>query len=159
MAHTRFFHSRKQFVKIPDIVRHSQMQELDLKIIPHAHLQALVDGRGDTNEYLTVAFRVLVGASLTVLADSDGEKTLEQAFQPAIDALLSIGERYERLKKFGLNGDELMALKEALNLTDELQDVSTKKQQAQMYMQVKGFVGGFDYTMKNLRRLKEIRKK
>ena len=133
-------------------------QELNLKLIPHGHLTALFEGRGGEEEYLTVAFRVLVGGSLTVLADTAGEKTLEKEFDPAVDALISVGERYERLGKFGLNGDELKSLKSALILTDDLQDVSTRKQQAQMYTQVQGFVGSFAYTMKNLRVLKELRK-
>jgi ABC-type phosphate transport system auxiliary subunit len=66
-----------------------------------------------------------------------------------------MGERYTRLSKFGTSGDELIRIKAALNLTDDLQDVATKREQAEMYKQVEGFVGAFDFTMKNLRLLKE----
>lgn len=151
---TRFFQSRKPFVKIPAIIRHTPDQELNLKLIPHGHLQAIVDGRGTEEEFLTVAFRIMVGGSLTVFADTEGEKALEGTFTEAVKALVSVGERYERLGKFGCNGDELKALKDALNLTDDLQEVTTKRQQADMYEQCMRFVGGFAYTMKNLRALR-----
>lgn len=155
--HTRFHRSVKRPVKMPAIFRQSAAQELQLKIIPHAHLKAIIDGRGGVDEFLTLCFRIMVGGSLTSLADEEGEVTLEKEFDPGIEALLAIGTRYEKLGKIGVNGDELLAIKHALNLTDDLQEASTRKQQSEMYQQVSHFVGGFEYTMKNLRKLKEIR--
>jgi hypothetical protein len=95
----------------------------------------------------------MVGGSLTAFADEAGEKALEGVYVDALKALVSVGERYERLSKFGCNGDELKSLKDAINLTDDLQEVTTRRQQAEMYRQVMGFVGGFAFTMKNLRTL------
>lgn len=153
MARTIIPHSVKRPVKLPAIFRHTPDQELSLKLIPHGHLQAIVDGRGTEEEFLTVAFRVMVGGSLTAFADEAGEKALEGVYVDALKALVSVGERYERLSKFGCNGDELKSLKDAINLTDDLQEVTTRRQQAEMYKQVMGFVGGFAFTMKNLRTL------
>lgn len=155
MARTRFFRSGKKPVKVPTIIRHTPGQEVTLKLIPHAHLKAIADGRGGEEEFLTITFRTLVGASLTGFADDADQKHLEEIFQAATEALISMGERYTRLSKFGTSGDELIRIKAALNLTDDLQDVATKREQAEMYKQVEGFVGAFDFTMKNLRLLKE----
>lgn len=155
MSRTRFFRSGKQPVRVPTLIRSSAGQELDLKLIPHGHLRAIVDGRGTEDEYLTVCFRVLVGARLAGLADEEGQKHLDEVFLTALKNLITVGERYERLGKFGCNGDELTSLQEALNLTDDLQAVTTRKQQAFMYRRVSEFVGGFTYTLNNLRLLKE----
>lgn len=155
MSRTQFFKSGKRPVRVPSIIRHSQDQELNLKLIPHGHLQAIVEGRGAIDEFLTVAFRITVGASLTGLANEDGQKHLNEVFLCALHSLILVGERYERLGKFGCHGDELTSLKAALNLTDDLQSVSTKRQQAEMYRRVQGFIGGFDVTMTYLRKSKE----
>lgn len=153
MSRTIIPQSHRRPVKLPAIFRHTPDQELSLKLIPHGHLQAIVDGRGTEEEFLTVAFRVMVGGSLTAFADEEGERALEGTYVDAIKALVSVGERYEKLGKFGCNDDELKSLKEAINLTDDLQEVTTRRQQADMYKQVAGFVGGFAFTMKNLRKL------
>lgn len=151
---TQFFKSGKRPMRVPSIIRHSSKQELSLKLIPHTHLQSMVDGRGTEEEFLTIIFRVMVGGSLTAFADEAGEAALESVYTSAVSSLVAVGERYQRFGKFGCNGDELKSLKEALNLTDDLQAVTTRRQQAEMYKQVQGFVGGFDFTMNNLRILK-----
>jgi hypothetical protein len=152
---TQFHRSARRPVKLPAIFRHTPAQELDLKIIPHGHLQAVIDGRATENEFLTVVFRVMVGGSLTSFANEEGEKALESIYTNALNALIAIGERYERLKKFGCHGDEIRFIKEALNMTDDLQELTTRKQQTEMYQQVMAFVGSFSKTMVNLRALQE----
>ncbi|MDR5839294.1 hypothetical protein [Caballeronia sp. LZ034LL] len=159
MSRTRFFQSRKKFVQGSIMFRNTQNEELNLALVPHGHLQAIAEGRGTEDAYLTVCFRIMVGASLTAFADDVGKETLEkEVFLPASDSLIAVGERYQRLGKFGVNGDELKSLKEALNLTDDLQNVTTRRQQRDMYVQVQGFVGGFDFTLNNLRILRERHK-
>lgn len=156
MPRTQFFQSRKKPVRQSTLIRNSADEELNLALIPHGHLKALADGQGAENEYLTVAFRIMVGASLIAFADEDAKKMLErEIFLPALNSLIAVGERYGRLGKFGCSGDELTSLKQALNLTDDLQKVTTRRQQLEMYEQVQGFVGGFEFTLKNLRLLQE----
>ncbi|MFP3645200.1 hypothetical protein [Paraburkholderia sp. SIMBA_054] len=152
---TQFNRSVKRPVKLPALFRHTASQELELKIIPHAHLQAVIDGRGGENEFLTVVYRVMVGGSLTSYADEEGERALEGIFTAALNALINIGERYEQLQKFSCLGDEIYPVKEALNMTDDLQALTTRKQQSQVYLQVSHFVGSFAKTMRNLRALQE----
>jgi hypothetical protein len=114
----------------------------------------MAEGRGDEGAFNTVTFRTLVGAALLGFADDDDKKKLEtEIFRPAIASLISVGERYQRLGKFGLNGDELKSLKEALNLTDDLQAVTTRRQQLEMYTKVQNYVGGIDFTLNKLRAL------
>jgi hypothetical protein len=156
MPRPQFHQSRKKFVRQSILFRNSKEEELNLALIPHAHLEAIVQGRGGEEEYLTVSFRTLVGASLAAFADEEGKQTLEkEVFLPALGSLIAVGERYERLGKFGCNGDELGQLKAALNLTDDLQAATTRRQQLEMYQQVQGFVGGIQFTLNNLRLLKD----
>jgi hypothetical protein len=154
MSRTQFFRSRKKPVRQPILFRNTPDEEFNLKLIPHGQLQAMAEGRGDEETFLTVTFRVLVGAALTEFADEVGMQTMQsEVFIPALDSLISVGERYQRLGKFGVNGDELTQLKQALNLTDDLQTVSTRRQQLEMYQRVQQHVGGIEFTLKKLRQL------
>lgn len=156
MPRPQFHQPRKKFVRQSILFRNTRDEETNLKLIPHAHLMALVAGRGDEEAYLTIVFRTMVGASLALFTDEAGKKTLEaEVFLPALDSLISVSERYLSLGKFGCNGDELGRLKDALNLTDDLQAASTRRQQLEMYEQVQGFVGGVQFTLNNLRLLKD----
>jgi hypothetical protein len=143
-----FYQSQKPSKRLPSIIRHSKADDLKLKLIPHQHLQSIVDGRGGKPEFASIAFRVIVGAAMTEYADN--REPLEAVYQSAVDSLISVGERYQRLQTFGTSGDELRSLKEALNLTDDLQEVCTSRQQAEMYTAVYKFIGSFDLTMRNL---------
>jgi hypothetical protein len=154
MARTQFFQSRKKHVRDSILFRIRPDDELNLKLVPHGHLSAMAEGRGDEGAFNTVTFRTLVGAALLGFADDDDKKKLEtEIFKPALASLISVGERYQRLGKFGLNGDELKSLKEALNLTDDLQAVTTRRQQLEMYTKVQNYVGGIDFTLNKLRAL------
>ncbi|WP_244832376.1 hypothetical protein [Caballeronia sp. TF1N1] len=154
MAKPRIFKSRKKPVKDSILLRIRKDQELDLQLVPHGHLHAMAEGRGDVSAFDTIVFRTLVGASLARLADDVGMRTMEaEVFMPALGSLISVGERYQRLGKFGLNGDELKSLKQALNLTDDLQAVSTRRQQLEMYQKVQNYVGGLEFTLQKLRHL------
>lgn len=148
--------SRKPVVRAPLLFRKPAHFELPQKAIPHGHLMAITAGRGDEEAFLTVCFRVLLGGSLTVCADEEGEKALEKEFDPAVTALITLGERIEKTGKVIATGDELTALRAALVLTDELQEIALRRQYNAMHKQVQGFVGGFAFTMKNLRRLKAM---
>ncbi|SAL05965.1 hypothetical protein AWB81_07383 [Caballeronia arationis] len=148
MTRQHFYQSRKPAPRLPSIIRHSKADELKLKLIPHQHLQAIIDGRGGKPEFASIAFRVVVGAALTEFADNRGP--LDEVFKAAIDSLILVGERYQRLATFGTSGDELQTLKAALNLADDLQEVCTRRQQAEMYTTVRQFIGSFDLTMRNL---------
>jgi len=154
MSRTRFFQSRKKPVRESTLFRVRADDELNLKLVPHGHLAAMVEGRGDMDAYSTVVFRILVGAALIEFADDDAKEALEkEVFLPALDSLISVGERYQRLGKFGLNGNELQSLKQALNLTDDLQAVTTRRQQLEMYQKVQDYVGGIEFTLNKLRKL------
>lgn len=155
MARPRIPVSRRKPVRLPTIFRVTPNEELELKLIPHGHLQAMIEGRGDHDAFNTITFRVMVGACMTGLIVEEDLKHVEPLFKDALNGLIAIGDRFERLGKFGANGDEVRWIKEALNLTDELQTVTTRKQQAASYKTVERFVGGFAYTMNNLRNLKE----
>ncbi|WP_144106854.1 hypothetical protein [Paraburkholderia sp. BCC1886] len=154
MARPQFYQQQKKAPpKLPSIFRHSANDDLKLKLIPHQHLQAIFDRRGTKAEFASVAFRVIVGACLAVYADD--QETLDVVYKAAIDSLIAVGERYQRVETFGLNGDEMRQLKDALNLTDEVQELTTRRQQVDMYKAAYQFVGSFEGTMRNLRQVQQ----
>jgi hypothetical protein len=142
-------HGRKT-KKLPIMFRMTPEEGVSLKLIPHAFLKAIAEGRGDEDAFLTVVFRTLVGASLTRDCTDESKRVLEADFDKAFAALVSIGKRFANTQRVGVAGDELAALRNALVLTDELQDVTTRRTQAEVYRYIQAFVGGFDHTMNNL---------
>lgn len=152
---THFHRPVKRPVKLPAIYRHNQAAETQLKLIPHGYLIALTEGRGDENVFLTLVLRVIIGTTLVCYVEDDGRTPLDAIFKKAINSLICVGDRARKLDRWGCSGDELQDIKAALNLADDLQDVSTRRQQAVMYEKVERFVGGYDFTMRNLKALQE----
>lgn len=156
MSRYQFYQPQKRYVRKSILFRNSHDEELDLKLLPHAHLMAITAGRGDDDAFCTLVFRILVGNSLTEFTDEEGRQQLQkEVFESALASLISVGERYQRTGKFGTSGEELGRLKDALNLTDQLQVATTRRQQLEMYQHVQGLVGSMQFTLNNLRKQKE----
>lgn len=151
MARPRIPQSRKKAVRLPTIFRNTPAEEQQLKLVPHTHLAALADGKGTTNAYATVVFRTLVGGMLTVLTEEQCEKALAAEFDEAIRALLAMGERHEGGLPLIATETEHALIGRALVLADDLQDVCTRKQQAEAYRWVEPLVGGLSFTVRQLR--------
>jgi hypothetical protein len=151
-----FHRTRRKSIKLPDIYRYGTSQETETMLIPHAHLANMAEGRGDPDMFLTLATRTMIGAVLTrFLEDEDPLATdeIDSVFRNGVMSLIAIGERYQRVHKIGVNGNELIALKMVLNLTDDLQKVTTRRQQKHTLQIVSNFIGSFDQTLSNLKKL------
>lgn len=128
MARTRFFESKRKDIPLPILLRFGQEAEIKLQLTPHQHLVKMRDGTATRVSWEMLKYRLNVGVLLAAeLHKSNVE--LQDALTDAVVALSSIGRRYARLEKFGCSGDESRAIGRGLDLVDELQKVSTRRQQ------------------------------
>lgn len=113
------------FMTIPAMFRYSQQEETALQLVPHSELDKFRHGLGDEVAWNTLAFRLNWGY---VMADEFGDEP-RAVMVEGLNAIRAIRERNERLQKWGCTGDEFFAIGEALNLTDEMQQKTTRKEQ------------------------------
>lgn len=60
----------------------------------------------------------------------------------ALSAICEVGKRYKRTGKLGCTGDEFRAIGDGLNLADDPQEATTRREQREAYRWVYGQVGG-----------------
>lgn len=126
----RHHQTRRPPAALPSIYRQPAAELTMRKLTPHAHLDNLRDGVADRETWNTLKYRINEGASLASRHHTDNVE-LRAAMAAAVEALCSIGKRYLDLGKFGCSGDEFRAIGRALDLTDELQNVTTTRQHLQ----------------------------
>ena len=120
---------RRKYVdgQLPVTIRHSHAGDTMLKMIPHSDLEKLRDGTADDYAVNTLVFRLNWGY---VMAGEYFDTPEARACTEAgLAAIRSIKERHERLGKWGCTGPEFAAMGEALNLTDQMQAQTTRRQQ------------------------------
>lgn len=113
---------------LPILMRFSRNAEIDLQLIPHAALENIREGRGSEQDWHTLAFRVNVGQMLGRQAFA-GRADVHGVMDAGVVAVAELGKRYRRAGRMVATGDELRAIGEALCLTDELQENTTRRQQ------------------------------
>lgn len=116
-------------VALPMVFRHSGESDTMLKMIPHTELDKLRDGTADEYTPNTLAFRLNFGYVLSneVFDNPEARAVMERG----LAAIRAVKERHARLGRWGCSGEEFRALGEALNITDEMQSVSTRREQAE----------------------------
>lgn len=135
MARTRFFHSQRKNLPLPVVFRFSSEAETKLQLTPHAHLDKMRDGTGDRLAWQTLKYRINVGSLLA--AQHYGEhQDVHEAMAQAVEAVTAIGKRFVRTNRFGCSGDEFRAIGRGLDLADELQKATTRRQQRTASLQV-----------------------
>ncbi len=113
--------------QLPVTIRHSAGGDTMLQMIPHSELEKLRDGTADDYAVNTLAFRLNWGY---VMAGEYFDTPEARACTEAgLDAIRSIKDRHARLGKWGCTGPEFVAMGAALNLTDEMQAQTTRRQQ------------------------------
>lgn len=120
---------RRKYVdgQLPITIRHSSSADNMLKMIPHSDIEKLRDGTADEYVVNTLTFRLNWGY---VMAGEYFDTPEARACTEAgLAAIRSIKERHERLGKWGCTGPEFVAMGQALNLTDEMQAQTTRRQQ------------------------------
>lgn len=113
---------------LPLTIRHNEEAETALQLAPHAELMKLREGYGDEGSWNTIVARLNIGL---VAANNVDKQDQAKEIRIGLDAMLKVQARYDKTKKWGLSGNDLREVGDALVLTDNLQLSLTRKQFAQ----------------------------
>ena len=108
----------------PINMRFSQATETKLQLIPHDALANFKAGRQTEPDWHTLAARCNLGSVLAAEHFPDAVTAIE----PALEALRTSWERFTRLGKMGMTGEEYNAIATALVLTDDMQKQCTRRE-------------------------------
>jgi hypothetical protein len=108
---------------LPMTIRHSAEADTALQLAPHAELMKLREGFGDEGSWHTLVCRLNVG--LTVAWQNNLDNNV---MRKGLDAMINVRERHNKSGKWGLSGDDLREVGDALVATDNLQLSLTRKQ-------------------------------
>lgn len=126
---------------LPVMFRHSGNSDTNLKLIPHAHLAKILAGEGDAECWHTLVFRLNCGCAIANKSFAH-QPEVQDEIERALAAMVEVGKRYKRTGKLGCTGDEFRIIGAALNLTDDIQENTTRREQRDAYNWVYGQVGG-----------------
>ena len=115
---------RQKHIGLPVTIRFKKEDECTLQLVPHAELLKLKSGEADEQTWHTLIARLNVGMVVSNMREiAEGAKCARNG----LDALLAVRERYRKTGKWGVSGDEALAIGDALVLTDDLQKTSTRR--------------------------------
>ena len=112
---------------LPINIRFSKDTELKLSLIPHECLRNFKEGRQTESDWHVLASRVNLGSTLVRNHFPDNEDAVNVA-NLALEALLSSWDRYRRLGKVGMTGEEYNRIADAINLTDDMQAMCSRRE-------------------------------
>ena len=112
---------------MPKTMRYSSANELMLQLIPHQELEKLRDGTADESTWHTLTMRLDWGLFMAI--DHFEDDVAKKSIREGLEALLAIKDRNSKLAKWGATGQEFHAIGLALNLTDEMQSRTTRREQ------------------------------
>ena len=115
---------RAQQQRIPVLLRFSEHDGRQIKLMAHASLAAIREGAGSKEDWDTLAGRLNLGLVLSRLPEYQG---VAPDFDRALNGLVSLKERALRTGRWVATGDELKAMGEALVIADDIQDGTTRK--------------------------------
>jgi hypothetical protein len=110
---------------LPMPIRFNAADERELQLIPHIEFAKLKAMTADEPTWHTLVYRLNAGL---LLADKHFDADARAVCGFALDSMVSIKERFAKVGKWGANGDELRAIGDALNLVDEMQKASTRRE-------------------------------
>lgn len=102
-------------------------------MIPHQELDKIRSGDGNEESWNTIAMRVNVGAMMAKLYFN---KEAQDAMQDAVNSISALAERMKTTGRLVMTGDEFRDISTALNLTDDMQVNTTKREQAEAMRKV-----------------------
>ena len=113
--------------QLPIVFRHSNKADLSLKVIPREDLERLRTGEADEYTINTLAFRLNWGYVMAgeIFDTPEARKIMEDG----LAAIRAVKERHKKTGKYGATGEEFFAMGDALNMTDEMQEGSTRREQ------------------------------
>ena len=130
-------------VVLPKIFRHSKEADIDLQLVPHQELEKFKTGEADEYTWNTVCFRLNWGYVMS--GDHFDSEEARELMQASLEAIRSVKARHAKTETWGTTGNEFNIIGQALNLTDEMQMNTTRKQQ--------------DESLNTLMRLNELKKR
>lgn len=114
-------------IVLPSLIRYSAADDFKLKIVPHQELERFREGTADESAWHTLTMRLDWGLFMAI--DHFEDDVAKTAIREGLEALLSIKDRNAKLAKWGASGSEFKAIGLALNLIDEMQDNTTRREQ------------------------------
>ena len=136
----------REIGKLPVTLRQRFDSDTHLKLVPLEHLDKILRGDGDNEAFCTLAYRLLVGEGLA-RAHFDHQPEAMTTMNDAKRALHAVGTRYHKTGRVGFTGDEYRALSPAINLIDDMQNLTTRRQQREAYRAVEPKVGSLGMTL------------
>lgn len=112
---------------LPKMFRHNKQAEVDLQFIPHMELEKFKTGDADEYTWNTVCFRLNWGYVMS--GDHFDSVEARELMEKSLAAIKSVKDRHDRTSKWGTTGEEFNIIGQALNLTDEMQLNTTRRQQ------------------------------
>ena len=112
---------------LPKIFRHSKESDTALQLVPHQELEKFKSGDADEYTWNTVCFRLNWGYVMS--GDHFDSVEARELMEQALAAIRSVKTRHERTSKWGTTGEEFNIIGHALNLTDDMQMNTTRRQQ------------------------------
>ncbi len=107
--------------------RHSKESDIALQLVPHQELEKFKTGEADEITWNTVCFRLNWGYVMS--GDHFDSVEARELMEQSLKAIRSVKDRHERTSKWGTTGEEFNIIGQALNLTDDMQMNTTRRQQ------------------------------
>jgi hypothetical protein len=98
-----------------------------LQLVPHQELEKFKTGEADEITWNTVCFRLNWGYVMS--GDHFDSVEARELMEQSLKAIRSVKDRHERTSKWGTTGEEFNIIGQALNLTDDMQMNTTRRQQ------------------------------
>ena len=116
-------------IGLSKMFRHSKQADVFLQLIPHSELEKFKTGDADEVTWNTVCFRLNWG--YVMAGDHFDSVEAVILMEASLAAVRLIKERHEKTGKWGTTGKEFNVIGQALNLTDDMQMETTRRQQDQ----------------------------
>ena len=105
-------------------IRFNAEDERNLQIFAHAEFLKLKEGVSTDETWHVIVCRLNIGMVLAMSHFEAAAHSLRQG----LDAMVSVKDRYARVSKWGISDSESQYVGQALNLTDEMQKQSTRRE-------------------------------
>lgn len=107
--------------------RHSKEADINLQLVPHQELEKFKTGEADEYTWNTVCFRLNWGYVMS--GDHFDSVEARELMEQSLKAIRSVKTRHEKTGRWGTTGNEFFKIGEALNLVDEMQKNTTRREQ------------------------------
>jgi hypothetical protein len=127
----------------PVTIRHSEKHARILKLQPYICLETFVTRNSKVYDWNTVCTRLNVGFNLSVNHD------LEEAIpvlKDGLETVLKINERFRRTGTWRADDREIAVMRQGLTLTDDIQDITTRREQLEAFKEVVVLMNRYKHT-------------